>query len=135
MKKKHHIIKKEKYHIPIFGGTIIFILTDNIKYVYDKYKLTAEYHETDEVDTECLVIDHRTKEGFQRIFVIFVLPNLNLKIEKIINLLGHELRHIVNNIGLYRGLSFSKNKDEHMSYLQGQILEEMFKFIKSYIKN
>lgn len=130
---KKVILKKQKYSVPIYGGIIHFVLATNLKYVYDEYKFKQKYEATDESTSECQVIDHRTPSGRQRIYVIFLKQNVNFKTRKIINTLGHELRHIVNLIARYRGLTLDYCKDEHMGYLQGDILEQMYKFIEEYL--
>jgi len=109
-------MKKRKFKIPIYFGTLIVIKTNDFKAVIKKYGLDKSSSECD-----AFVFRIETKKRL-RYFAVFKKHNVSN--------IAHEAVHIVSDIFRDGGIIPDVKNDEPQAYLTGWVANKIHKTLK-----
>jgi len=107
------MIKKE-YKIPIYGGRLIVIKTDDLVKVAKKYDLTDGAEQCG-----AFVFNRISAKGRFKVYACFKQCDLDI--------IAHEGVHVVNSIFVYRDLELDRINDEAQAYLTGWVFRKIHK--------
>ena len=107
-------MKVKKYRIPIYGGRLVVIHTDDLKAVADKHKLSSGAE-----DCTAFVFNKVTDKGRFKVYAVFKRRDLDI--------IAHETVHAVNCIFVYRDLELDRINDEAQAYLTGWVFRKIYK--------
>lgn len=96
--------------IPIYGGRITFIKEDSLSEIKEEFNLNFK-----DDDYDAIVFDIEDD---------FYLATTTLRVDVII----HEIVHLVNNIFLSRNIELDRVNDEPQAYFAGWIAKEFNNF-------
>ena len=109
------MIKEEK-EIPIYRGTLVMILTEDLTELNEEYDVnfTNNYGGG--------VFNLTDKEGYTKFFVAF--DN-----DWTYSLIAHEAVHLVNDIFKHKNVKLDVDNDEAQAYFTGWIFEQCEEFL------
>lgn len=102
-----------KYNIPIYGGELWVVFTDNFKKSLKKLKINIA-SPVDECDAFAC---RNTKKGAYCIFI------LNTAIRP--DIICHEAIHVCNDLFYDRGVTLNIREDEHQAYMVQAIVNHV----------
>ena len=100
------MIRETKIKLPIYGGTVIILIAD------DMTELNAKYNLGVDESIDGAVWKKTTKKGYSKYLIA-----LNVKSEN--HVLVHEVVHLVNCIFSNVDLKLDRDNDEAQAYLTG----------------
>lgn len=109
-------MRTKKVKIPIYGGTLVIVQSNDMQPVVDKYNLT-----NDALNCNALAFKQPMKGDK---FVVcaafkFIDPDI----------IAHEAVHVVNYIFDYKCIQLDLINDEPQAYLTGWVFDECYKFL------
>lgn len=114
---------KKKYKIPIYHGTLIVIISDDLEKINEKYKLfDKDELNIDEYDG---LVVRKSLKGYTQYYVLLE-PGVKLSV------LVHESKHAVNRIFYDRSIDLDIINDEAECYLLGWVFSKVYQTFKLY---
>lgn len=109
---------KNKFRLPIYGGTIFVLITNSLKKIKCKYNLQGSVSGCDAFAFH--------KNG--KYYICLHIKQLNQRV------ISHEIVHTVNYIFSDKHIELDLNNDEPQAYLHCFITEKVNKIVKKYKK-
>jgi hypothetical protein len=106
-------MRVKEIDIPIYGGTVMFIFTDNLEEVNLEYNLGDNLN-----DFEGVVFNNNDKDYF---YLATTSKSARVNV--------HEIIHLVNDIFKSRSIKLDLDNDEPYAYMAGWIASELEKFL------
>lgn len=110
---------KKRFKVPIYFGTLIVVITDDLKSAFEKEKVN--YGNQEQLfETSTAISAHCDNLYYVFLLKEFISPRV----------VAHEAKHVVNFIFKDTGVKLDLDNDESECYLLGWVVERIYKVIK-----